>query len=135
MEMIILPFHKQWKGEEGDELAVVENVGNRWREINQRVLETALCSVGVLIDQGFNCTTTSSEQAAERVGFLFVGGPDDREALKLGGRLMAGHHQLAHVTLVRFVQREGNQREKVNMLNFIQHFFETEYIQFMSTFL
>ncbi|XP_022742605.1 cation/H(+) antiporter 20-like [Durio zibethinus] len=112
VEMIILPFHKQWRGE-GEE--AIENVGHCWREVNQRVLESAPCSVAVLIDRGFN--SCPSEQAAEpatempkRVGILFVGGPDDREALKLSGR-MAGQ-QLAHVTIVRFLQRDGNRREK-----------------------
>ncbi|XVF08062.1 hypothetical protein REPUB_Repub06bG0193300 [Reevesia pubescens] len=111
VEMIVLPFHKQWRGE-GEE--AIENIGYCWREINQRVLKYAPCSVAVLIDRGFNCR---SEQPAEptttmpkRVGILFIGGPDDREALELGRRM--AEHQLVQVTLVRFLQRDGNGREK-----------------------
>ena len=114
VEMIILPFHKQWRGESEE---AIENVGHCWREVYQRVLKSATCSVAVLIDRGFN---SPSEQAVElttrmpkRVCILFVGGPDDREALKLGGRM--AEQQLAHVTLVRFLQRDENRSEKVNI--------------------
>ncbi|GMJ03084.1 cation/H+ exchanger 20 [Hibiscus trionum] len=113
VEMIILPFHKQWSGE-GDE--AIKSISHSWREVNQRVLTTAPCSVAVLIDRRFN---NPPEQAAQpttampkRVAILFTGGPDDREALKLGQRMTG--KQLVQVTLVRFLrgQRDGNRREK-----------------------
>lgn len=51
--MIILPFHKQWTVSGVDDEEVVENVGHGWREVNQRVLKHAPCSVAVLVDRGF----------------------------------------------------------------------------------
>ena len=62
----------------------MENVGHGWREVNQRVLKNAPCPVGVLVDRGFG------GGVERRVSRLFLGGPDDRYALKLGGS-MAEH--------------------------------------------
>ncbi|XVE61854.1 hypothetical protein DITRI_Ditri06bG0072300 [Diplodiscus trichospermus] len=112
--MIILPFHKQWRGV-GEE--AMENLGHGWREVNQRVLETAPCSVAVLVDRGYG---RGSEQVPEcpfiepkRVAILFIGGPDDREALALAG-IMA-KRQSDQVTLVRFLQNDENKKDKVNL--------------------
>ncbi|XVE61853.1 hypothetical protein DITRI_Ditri06bG0072300 [Diplodiscus trichospermus] len=109
--MIILPFHKQWRGV-GEE--AMENLGHGWREVNQRVLETAPCSVAVLVDRGYG---RGSEQVPEcpfiepkRVAILFIGGPDDREALALAG-IMA-KRQSDQVTLVRFLQNDENKKDK-----------------------
>ncbi|XVF08063.1 hypothetical protein REPUB_Repub06bG0193400 [Reevesia pubescens] len=104
--MIILPFHKQWRGE-GDH-QTVDNVGHGWRLVNQRVLKSAPCSVAVLVDRGFgNGAQTPGPNAnvAQRICILFFGGPDDREALELGGRM--AEHPAVKVTVVRFVGREG----------------------------
>jgi hypothetical protein len=39
---------------------------------------------------------------------MFFGGPDDREALELGGRM--AEHPVVKVTIVRFVQKEGQEK-------------------------
>lgn len=91
--MIVLSFHKQWRG--GGEEAV-ENVGHEWRGVNQRVLKNAPCPVGVLVDRGFG-------GVERRVCILFLGGPDDRYALKLGGSM--AEHSAVRVTLVRLVEK------------------------------
>ncbi|WRX24163.1 Cation/H+ exchanger - like 10 [Theobroma cacao] len=108
--MIVLPFHKQWRLE--GEQRTVENVGHGWRLVNQRVLKNAPCSVAVLVDRGFGNggqtpgpTTTESQ----RVCILFFGGPDDREALELGGRM--AEHPAVKVVVVRFVENEGLERD------------------------
>ncbi|CAK9164475.1 unnamed protein product [Ilex paraguariensis] len=49
--MIMLPFHRQWKKTNGDD--EVANLGHSWREVNQRVLKDAPCSVALLVDRGF----------------------------------------------------------------------------------
>ncbi|OMO97158.1 Cation/H+ exchanger [Corchorus olitorius] len=110
--MIILPFHKQWRGE-GDH-QTVENVGHGWRLVNQRVLKGAPCSVGVLVDRGFGSgaqTPGPTGIVGQRVCILFFGGPDDREALELGGRM--AEHPAVKVTVVRFVEREGLERNGI----------------------
>ncbi|KAL4309796.1 hypothetical protein GQ457_01G017670 [Hibiscus cannabinus] len=100
--MIVLPFHKQWRGE-GDH-KVMDNVGHEWRLVNQRVLKAAPCSVALLVDRGF-------DKGAQRVCILFFGGPDDREALELGGRM--AEHPAVKVDVVRFLEQEGLQRDGV----------------------
>lgn len=109
--MIILPFHKQWRGE-GDETE--ENVGHEWRGVNQRVLKNAPCSVAVLVDRGFGSgaqTPGPTTSVAQRVCIIFFGGPDDREALELGGRMV--EHPAVKVTVIRFVEREGKESNGV----------------------
>lgn len=102
--MIALPFHRSWRGE-GDE-AVEDNVGHGWRGVNQRVLKHAPCSVAVLVDRGFWGGSESpgpDMSTVQRVCVLFFGGPDDREALELGGRM--AEHPVVKVTVMRFVER------------------------------
>lgn len=110
--LLILPFHKQWRGKEergdGEEEEAIENVGHGWRLVNQRVLKEAPCSVGLLVDRGFgNGSRTPGPNATvvQRICIVFFGGPDDREALEFGG--MMAEHPAVKVTVVRFVERDG----------------------------
>ncbi|KAF7804562.1 cation/H(+) antiporter 20-like [Senna tora] len=129
--IIILPFHKQWRRKDIDEdeeqeessatdhddhdikvkvkgsHEMVENVGHGWRLVNQRVLRTAPCSVALLVDRGYgNGSQTPGPNAtvAQNVCVLFFGGPDDREALHLGGRM--AEHPAVKVTVVRFLENK-----------------------------
>ncbi|XP_050212388.1 cation/H(+) antiporter 20 [Mercurialis annua] len=107
--MIVLPFHKQWRGEEGGDQSM-ENVGHGWRLVNQRMLKNAPCSVAVFVNRGFgngDRTPGPENVAAQRVCVLFFGGADDREAVELGGRM--AEHPVTKVSVVRFVKREGLQ--------------------------
>ncbi|CAN0926651.1 Cation/H(+) antiporter 20 [Linum grandiflorum] len=97
--MIILPFHKHWSDE------MIENVGHGWRGVNQRVLKHAPCSVGLLVDRGLGQDTRPDSIVGQRICIVFFGGPDDREALELGGRM--AEHPAVKVTVVRFVEKEG----------------------------
>ncbi|XP_015579999.1 cation/H(+) antiporter 20 [Ricinus communis] len=111
--MIILPFHKQWRGEQGDDQSM-DNVGHGWRLVNQRVLKKSPCSVAIFVDRGFGngAQTPGHDSAvAQRVCVMFFGGPDDREALELGGRM--AEHPAIKVTVVRFLKREGMQSKPV----------------------
>ncbi|KAA8518878.1 hypothetical protein F0562_016348 [Nyssa sinensis] len=103
--IIILPFHIQRRKDEGDD--AVENVGHGWRGVNQRVLENAPCSVALLVDRGSQQTDGSTANVAQRVCIVFFGGPDDREALELGGR-MAEHpavKELDEMAMTEFRKR------------------------------
>ncbi|KAL6336796.1 hypothetical protein AAG906_036110 [Vitis piasezkii] len=98
--MVILPFHKQWKGEGYESM---ENMGNGWRGVNQRVLKNSPCSVAVLVDRGFGSgpqqTRGPTSTVTQRICILFFGGPDDREALELGARM--AEHPAVKVTVIR----------------------------------
>ncbi|CAN8279183.1 unnamed protein product [Cochlearia groenlandica] len=114
--MIILPFHKRWNIGHGhshhdqDGGDGMENIGHGWRLVNQRVLKNAPCSVAVLVDRGLGSIETQSSSVdggsnvVERVCVIFFGGPDDREALELGGRM--AEHPAVKVTVIRFLVRE-----------------------------
>ncbi|XP_076896558.1 cation/H(+) antiporter 20-like [Bidens hawaiensis] len=102
--MIILPFHKRWIKTDGPD--VIENVGHGWRVVNQRVLSNAECSVAVLVDRGlggeYRQTPGPTATIAQKTCVMFFGGPDDRECLELGGRMV--EHPAVSVTVLRFVE-------------------------------
>ncbi|RID54273.1 hypothetical protein BRARA_G01607 [Brassica rapa] len=114
--MIILPFHRRWNvdyghghHQDGGDGNVPENVGHGWRLVNQRVLKNAPCSVAVLVDRGLGSIESQSSSldgsnVVERVCVIFFGGPDDREALELGGRM--AEHPAVKVTIMRFLVGE-----------------------------
>ncbi|KAL2323355.1 hypothetical protein Fmac_027734 [Flemingia macrophylla] len=113
--VIILPFHKRWKkvemeNEENNEVTqqqMVENIGHGWRGVNQRVLKNAPCTVAMLVDRGYghgSQTLGLSSTVIQRVCVLFFGGPDDHEALELGGRI--SNHPAVKVTVVRFIHKD-----------------------------
>lgn len=89
-------------------------MGHGWRGVNQRVLKNAPCSVAVLVDRGFGTeaqTPGPTTSVAQRVCIIFFGGPDDREALELGGRM--AEHPAVKVAVIRFVEKEGKESSGV----------------------
>ena len=102
-------------------LSSTEVLGHDWRGVNQRVLKTAPCSVAVFVDRGFGLgsqynrdqalpaaasTSTANFIPKKKVCILFLGGPDDRQALELGGRM--AQHADVMVTLVRLCSHDHN---------------------------
>ncbi|PON67899.1 Cation/H(+) exchanger CHX21/CHX [Trema orientale] len=98
--LIILPFQLKPIVEGRTEHANNQN----FRNVNKNVIEYARCSVAVLVDRGHRpptAVTNSSSQAGRRFIVLFVGGPDDREALVYAGR-MSGNESV-ELTVMRAV--------------------------------
>ncbi|XP_031275954.1 cation/H(+) antiporter 20-like [Pistacia vera] len=104
--MILLPFHKQWRG---DGAEAMDSVLPGWREVNRMVLQNAPCSVAVLVDRGFNYESKmvgdSTASMPKRVCIAFVGGSDDRKSLELGGRM--AEQTTFKLTLVRFIENDN----------------------------
>jgi len=75
--LIILPFHVKWGGDGSIELE-----DSNIRAFNSRVLERAPCSIGILVNRG----PSAFNSANYKVAIVFLGGPDDREALCLAKR-------------------------------------------------
>ncbi|GMH30080.1 hypothetical protein Nepgr_031923 [Nepenthes gracilis] len=113
VEMIILPFHKQWSGDGENGVEELENLGHGWRVVNQRVLQKLPCSAAVLVDRGFSSRWQEVEDDLKRICVVFFGGPDDRKALELGGRMLES--SAVRVTIVQFVEQGGIRRDG-NML-------------------
>ncbi|KAI3447674.1 hypothetical protein Pfo_004339 [Paulownia fortunei] len=113
--MIILPFHKQWKREDDQDIEI--NLGQGWRGVNDKVLTNAPCSIAVLIDRGFGlglgirheAGPSNRDDTIKRVCIPFLGGPDSREALQLGGR-MADHPGI-RITVIQFSISAGPEVE------------------------
>lgn len=111
--MIILPFHKRCGGE-GEE--VTEDLGQGWREVNQRVLQNAPSSVAVLVKRGggrrYEQGPQTSVAARKRVCIIFIGGPDDRKVLELGSRM--AEHPAIGLLFVRFTSCKETEDERRN---------------------
>ncbi|XP_047972586.1 cation/H(+) antiporter 18-like [Salvia hispanica] len=95
--MIVLPFHKHQRLD-----GRLETTRSGFRQVNQRVLEHAPCSVAIFIDRGLGGTAyVATSNVDYTVVSFFFGGPDDREALSYGA-LMAEHPGISF-DVVRFL--------------------------------
>ncbi|GAU19592.1 hypothetical protein TSUD_304050, partial [Trifolium subterraneum] len=100
VSLIIVPFHKQQTVDGG-----METINMAFRTINQNVLANAPCSVGILVDRGLSGSNRlASNQVSHHIAVMFFGGPDDREALCYGWRML--EHTGISLTLMRFVPGE-----------------------------
>ncbi|WVZ03327.1 hypothetical protein V8G54_024133 [Vigna mungo] len=90
--LILLPFHKQLTLEGSLEVTNVV-----YKDINQNVMQGAPCSVGIFVDRDFGLVPKMNLH----VRVVFVGGPDDREALAIAWR-MAGRSG-TQLSLVRIL--------------------------------
>ncbi|XVF50712.1 hypothetical protein PTKIN_Ptkin04bG0124400 [Pterospermum kingtungense] len=101
VNLIIIPFHKQLNadGRMGD--------GNsNFAAVNHKVLMNASCSVGILVDREMaadskHVDSEISFSSKRQIVVLYIGGPDDREALAYAWR-MAGNVNVS-LTVARFV--------------------------------
>ncbi|GMI69706.1 cation/hydrogen exchanger 15, CATION/H+ EXCHANGER 15 [Hibiscus trionum] len=95
--IILIPFHKRPDTAGGWTDEKIEH-----KLVNQNLLATSPCSIGLLVDRGLTSFPESQKGAREcRVAMLFIGGPDDREALAYAWRMAGTPHLI--LTLVRFV--------------------------------
>lgn len=85
--LIIVPFHRKWSSFGA---AAIESESQNIRELNLSLLETAPCSVGILVNRGrIKCADALvTLQEAYRVALIFLGGNDDREAFCLAKRML-----------------------------------------------
>ncbi|RZR86759.1 hypothetical protein BHM03_00014013 [Ensete ventricosum] len=110
VSLLIVPFHKHQHRRDG----AMENEGPGWRAVNQRVMREAPCSVAVLVDRGFGGGgQVGPAEVAREICVVFFGGPDDREALALAGRM--AQHPGVRVTAVRIVPEKKGDVERRNV--------------------
>ncbi|CAL0326189.1 unnamed protein product [Lupinus luteus] len=95
--LIILPFHRSQRPE-----GTLEGGNQGFRYVNRKVLRSAPCSVGILVDRGFSSIDKiSSSQVTINVAVIFIGGKDDREALAYASRI--ARHPGVKLTIIRFL--------------------------------
>ena len=89
---ILLPFHKQMSIE-----GVLEETNSAFKDINQNVMRGAPCSVGIFVDRGIGSLSKVNLRAIA----IFIGGPDDREALAIAWRM--SKHETVQLSMVRLL--------------------------------
>ncbi|KAI3871073.1 hypothetical protein MKW92_022729 [Papaver armeniacum] len=101
--LIILPFHHH------PSFSSTSHLPTSIRKVNQNVLKTAPCSVGLLVDRGSPQRAQASNKNGKSpylVAVIFLGGEDDREALAYGARM--GENSSVKLTVFRFSIRREN---------------------------
>ncbi|KAM7272732.1 hypothetical protein ACFE04_027395 [Oxalis oulophora] len=93
VSMVIIPFHKHWT------IQGLEESTGQVRSVNENILRMAPCSVGILVDRN---TLTSYKSTMYNIAIVFVGGPDDREALAYAMRM--SEHPDVSLTMIRIVE-------------------------------
>ncbi|KAF0934501.1 hypothetical protein E2562_025607 [Oryza meyeriana var. granulata] len=105
--LVIIPFHKEQRY---DGRMVCRREGRR--QLNQRVLQRAPCTIGILVERRLLAGDVIDVGAAEAVSHVvavFLGGPDDREAVAYATRLAA--HPSVSVTVVRFLPARAGTKD------------------------
>lgn len=99
--VIVLPFHKQQTVDGG-----LQPINPAIRQLNEKILSLAPCSVAVLVDRGISASV-SRLATGQNMALLFFGGPDDREALAFATRMI--ENPSVSLTIVRFLRPEDKQ--------------------------
>ncbi|CAI8589801.1 unnamed protein product, partial [Vicia faba] len=89
--LILLPFHKQSTVE--GSLEITEAAV---KDINRNLMQDVPCSVGIFVDRGHHASLFKIKM---RITMIFIGGPDDREALAIAWRM--SKHPWTRLTVVR----------------------------------
>ncbi|KAM0974111.1 hypothetical protein FF1_017360 [Malus domestica] len=105
-DLIIVPFHKQSTIDGG-----MDSGNASVRDVNRNLLENVPCSVAVFVDRGLGDLSETKNgnngqgHRHHRCSMLFIGGPDDREALAYAWRLASNPipNPNIRLTIVRFI--------------------------------
>ncbi|XP_034584164.1 cation/H(+) antiporter 28 [Setaria viridis] len=92
--LVLLPFHKAQRPD-----GTMDPGHFGFRLVNQKVLQLAPCSVGVVVDRGLG---KGNRDGPQPVVVVFIGGADDREALTLAA--LMSKHPGVRLTALRVVQ-------------------------------
>ncbi|CAN1336272.1 Cation/H(+) antiporter 15 [Linum perenne] len=103
--LILLPFHKQ-----ADVYGRLQDENLNWRTVNKNLLVNATCSVGILVDRGLGSNKSSQpSNPMSTYAVIFIGGPDDREALAFGWRMAKSPN--VSFTLLRLISDHDDDQQ------------------------
>ncbi|KAJ0085014.1 hypothetical protein Patl1_30626 [Pistacia atlantica] len=110
---ILVPYHKLPTANgrlQGDNVSI--------RQLNQNLLNNAPCCIGILVDRGvgppIEQNSTEFDKSEFRIAMLFIGGPDDHEALSYASRM--AQKSGVTLTVVRFLEaKEENTRNECDL--------------------
>ncbi|XP_068649232.1 cation/H(+) antiporter 28-like [Aristolochia californica] len=97
--LVILPFHKKQRVD-----GTMDDGHDQFRIVNRKVLHNAPCSVGIFVDRGLGASQMTSSLEFLHAAVVFIGGPDDREALSYASRV--ANYPGVRLTAIRFLQRD-----------------------------
>ncbi|KZV43296.1 cation/H(+) antiporter 15-like [Dorcoceras hygrometricum] len=118
--IVILPFHKHWEID-----GSIGSVNKAIQNMNIKVMDTAPCSVGILVDRGILSGSLSilNNQSTYRVAVIYIGGPDDAESLCYGARM--SRHNNVTLTVVRYLlfgcDTAKERKQDNNLINEVRH--------------
>ncbi|KAJ0112620.1 hypothetical protein Patl1_02000 [Pistacia atlantica] len=110
--IILIPFHKQPTADGG-----LQGENKTIKYVNKNLLAKAPCSVGILVDRGLGSSKLSKSLSSDKLpelqlAMLFIGGPDDHEALSYAWRMARKEGVI--LTVVRFrpsIDGKNNENE------------------------
>jgi hypothetical protein len=116
--IIIVPFHKQLSMNGN-----VEVTNRSIRSVNQKVLNKAPCSIGVLIDRSQMRGNLSviHEKCFCEIAMIFLGGADDQEALAYAMRIAEHSNIRLTVIWVRFNLQQKQYNIKNPYIDLMEH--------------
>lgn len=120
ISFMILPFQKQ-----ATLGSVIEEGNAAFHGVNQNILVNAPCSVGIFVDRGFSGDSSSNnnvkniammliKKKQRNIAMIFIGGPDDREALAFAWRII-GNVGVHFLTVLRLLP--GDDVEEVEKID------------------
>ncbi|KAL6176574.1 hypothetical protein ACLB2K_053207 [Fragaria x ananassa] len=131
--LVIIPFHRKSNIDDG----MLEDLNPSFLSINKNVIENSPCTVCVFVDRGLAaCRIFSNYDSGSisargvrghKVALLFLGGPDDREALAYALR-MAGHSGI-HLTVIRLTIPRTSTADSISLDENDKSFVEMAEIQ------
>ncbi|CAN0916490.1 Cation/H(+) antiporter 4 [Linum grandiflorum] len=116
VSLILVPFHRKWSID-----GRVESEDSALRALNNRILDTAPCSVGILYDRGHlkahvdgilsddTFSEASSLSSSCSVCMIYIGGRDDQEAISLAKRM--ANDPSIHLTILHIVSEDEHESQ------------------------
>ncbi|CAI0554452.1 unnamed protein product [Linum tenue] len=101
--LILMPFHRQ-----ADVYGKLQDGNLNWRTVNGNLMAATACSVGILVDRGLG-SKDRTVQPRSSFAVIFVGGPDDREALAFGWRMAKSPN--VNLTVLRLLPTDDIDRD------------------------
>ncbi|KAL5568847.1 hypothetical protein UlMin_025422 [Ulmus minor] len=98
--LIIVPFHHNQR------FSVNSSTSKHIQQFNVNVQHFAPCTVGILVDRGFSSGKISNK-ISYHIAVVFIGGPDDREALSFVNRM--SDLEGLRITVLRIILQNGKE--------------------------
>lgn len=106
--LILVPFHRRFHSN-----GVTSLSKSRMKMVTDQILDQAPCSVALVVDRGVLEVSKSiaTKSCSFQIAVVFIGGPDDREAMFIGARM--AEHPNINLMMVRLLENENASNDEV----------------------